>query len=87
MLLWFTRNLGNILVSGGLLIILFLVIRSLIKQSKSGTCGGCAYAATCGHAGSGHTTSAQACSCKDLSLEDLEKLLKEQDASGQFPKP
>ncbi len=48
MLNWITENLGTILITAGLAVIVALIIRSLIHQKKQGksTCGNnCAHCA------------------------------------------
>ena len=45
MLEWLTANLGTILISAGLLVVVILIIRYLLRQKKAGksSCGaGCA---------------------------------------------
>ena len=46
MLEWLTANLGTILISAGLLVVVILIIRYLLRQKKAGksSCGaGCAH--------------------------------------------
>ena len=48
MLEWLTANLGTILISAGLLVVVILIIRYLLRQKKAGksSCGaGCAHCA------------------------------------------
>lgn len=48
MLEWLTANLGTILISAGLLVVVILIIRYLLRQKKAGksSCGaGCTHCA------------------------------------------
>ena len=48
MLRWLSANLGTILISAALLVVVFLIIRYLLRQKKTGksSCGaGCAHCA------------------------------------------
>lgn len=45
---WITDNLATILVSLALLVLLFFVFRSMIKEKKrTAKCGGCMYCNAC----------------------------------------
>ena len=48
MLEWLTANLGTLLISAGLLVVVILIIRYLLRQKKAGrsSCGaGCVHCA------------------------------------------
>lgn len=54
MLEWLTANLGTILISAGLIVIVALIIRSIVRDKKAGIsscgakCGGCGACAMAG---------------------------------------
>lgn len=55
MLMWFSENLATIIICAGLLVIVALIIRSMIKRKKAGktscgcNCVGCAMSGSCHH--------------------------------------
>ena len=54
MLEWLTANLGTILITAGLIVIVALIIRSIVRDKKAGIsscgakCGGCGACAMAG---------------------------------------
>ena len=70
MLEWLTANLGTILISAGLIVIVALIIRSIVRDKKAGIsscgakCGACAMAGKC-HGSSG---------CGGSALRDVKNL-------------
>lgn len=66
MLSWLAENLGTVLISAGLIVIVALIIRSIVKNKKAGIsscgakcgCSGCALAGKCrgGACSDGHRT-------------------------------
>ncbi len=75
MLEWLTANIGTILITAGLIVIVALIIRSIVRDRKAGIsscgskCGGCG---ACAMAGKCHGTS---CSGTGTgALRDVENL-------------
>ena len=75
MLEWLASNLGTILISAGLIVIVALIIRLIVKDKKAGIsscgakCGGCG---ACAMAGKCHGGSA----CGGSALRDVKDLKK-----------
>ena len=70
MLEWLAENIGTILITAGLIVIVALIIRSIVRDKKAGIsscgakcggCGACAMAGKC-HGGSG----CGACALRDV---------------------
>lgn len=63
MLEWLAENIGTILITAGLIVIVALIIRSIVRDKKAGIsscgakCGGCG---ACAMAGKCHGSSAAA---------------------------
>jgi len=73
MLEWLAENIGTILITAGLIVIVALIIRSIVRDKKAGIsscgvkcggCGACAMAGKC-HGGSG---------CGGSALRDVKNL-------------
>lgn len=69
---WFLQHLGDMFIGFILLFLVILVLMKLNKGEKSGGCAGCAFSNGC--------VSSQHCANQPQSLEELEQILKEQDA-------
>ena len=74
MLEWLTANLGTILISAGLIVIVALIIRSIVRDKKAGIsscgakCGGCGACAMAGKCHGG------ACAERGSALRDVKNL-------------
>ncbi|MGI6578826.1 MAG: FeoB-associated Cys-rich membrane protein [Saccharofermentanales bacterium] len=82
MLVWITSHLGDLLVGAIILTIIILVIRSMLKRKKLGPCAGCSFAAGSSKCRTGQISCGidyPNCNFKDLSLEELQEILDQQD--------
>lgn len=67
MINWIASHIGDLLVGGILITIVFFVIKSLIKQRKLGGCAGCSFGCPSNNF-----------STDELALEELKKVLDQQ---------
>lgn len=73
MLEWLAENIGTILITAGLIVIVVLIIRSIVRDKKAGIsscgakCGGCG---ACAMAGKCHGSSG----CGGSALRDVKNL-------------
>lgn len=77
MISWLTSHLGDLLIGAILIVIVFVIIRHLLKQRKLGPCAGCSCAAKPNNCG----LDPNGCVYQDLSIEELQAILEQQDFS------